>query len=302
MKHEIPNLFIVGAAKSATTSLYYYLKQHPEIFLSTPKEPKYFSRQVINFPQNGPGDQEVYDKKSNILTFDDYLSLFPEPGKFTYAGEASVDNLYYYSIASEIKTLFNNPTAIIVLRNPVDRAFSSYTHLVRDGRETLSFEDALAAEDGRISNNFSFMWHYKAASLYYYQVKNYIEEFGRDSVRILFFEDIKQDTNQSLKSITDFLKLSPFEYQTETKHNESGLPKNLILHSLVTQKSILKNTIKPFIPKSRRKKLKKSIRDRNIKKTTLDRDTRKYLNSYFREDLKSLSDLIQTDLLEKWLT
>lgn len=145
---HVPNFFIVGAAKSGTTSLYHYLKQHPEIYMSPVKEPKYFLASINKFPHNGPGDIEV-DKKI-IRTWDEYLKLFSNASVEKCIGEASCGYLYYCElVAPSIKRISPEAKIIIVLRNPVERAFSAYCYLFREGRETLSFEEALKIEEER---------------------------------------------------------------------------------------------------------------------------------------------------------
>ena len=115
----LPNFLIVGAAKSGTTSLYRYLQQHPDIFMSQKKEPKFFSSQFLKFPFVGPGDQNM--ELSICKTFDKYESLFKYADNIKAVGEASADNLYYYTHAIPlIKKYLGNVKILIILRNPID--------------------------------------------------------------------------------------------------------------------------------------------------------------------------------------
>ncbi|HET9485956.1 MAG TPA: sulfotransferase, partial [Chryseosolibacter sp.] len=165
MSKKLPNFLIVGAAKCGTSSLHKYLEQHPETFMSKVKEPRFISSQVMSGPLRGPGDHKVeawYVKK-----YEDYVRLFEGAENYPAVGESSADTLYFYQgTIPVIKQYLGDPKIIIMLRNPVKRAFSSYQHLVRDLREELSFEEGLKEEPNRIKNNWELIYHYTAASMY----------------------------------------------------------------------------------------------------------------------------------------
>ncbi len=181
---KLPNFLIVGAAKSGTTALYHYLSQHPEIYMSPLKEPKFITSNFLKFPFQGPGDNEV--EKMIVKSFDRYCDLFKGVKNEKAIGEASADNLYYYEQAIfYIKKYIGNPKIIIILRNPIERAYSAYLHLVRDERETLSFKEALAEEEKRRKQNWEFIWFYKNVGFYFNQVKAYLENFTQ--VKVYFY-------------------------------------------------------------------------------------------------------------------
>ena len=162
MTDHLPNFLIVGAAKSGTTSLYYYLMDHPEIYFSKIKEPDYLSSEVLK-------DQYLtrVSLRPYIKTINDYKELFNEVINEKAIGEASTDTIYYHKTTiPRIKSLLGDPKIIIMMRNPPYAAFSMYSHMIRDNRETLSFEDALAIENERIRGNWQCSYHYKARALY----------------------------------------------------------------------------------------------------------------------------------------
>jgi len=120
----VPNIFLVGAAKSGTTAVYVYLYQHPEIYLSYLKEPKFLSITANKFPHNGPGDKKVDD--GVIKSRDEYLNLFKDAEHEKVIGESSADYLYFHnSVIPSIKTISPNAKILIILRSPVDRAYSA---------------------------------------------------------------------------------------------------------------------------------------------------------------------------------
>ena len=167
---KLPNFFLVGAAKAGTTAVYAYISQHPEIYLSPLKEPKHLSISANKFPHNGPGDKKVDD--GIIKSREEYLNLFKDAENVKVVGESSADYLYFYnSVIPLIKTISPYAKILIMLRNPVDRAYSAYRHMLMDNRENLSFEKALKYEDQRRSRNYEFIWFYKDVGFYYKQVK-----------------------------------------------------------------------------------------------------------------------------------
>ena len=146
----LPNFLIVGAAKAGTTSLFEYLGEHPQIFTPAKKEPKFFSYGCYPSPLKGPGDDLV--ESQIVKNFDEYKKLFDNSDAYPLRGEASPDSLYYWNGAiPKIKKILGDVKIIIMIRNPANRAFSNYMHLIRDGRETLNFEAALDAEEYRIN-------------------------------------------------------------------------------------------------------------------------------------------------------
>lgn len=301
---NIPNFFIVGAAKAGTTSLYHYLRQHPDIFISPIKEPKFFSVTANRFPHCGPGDIDV--DNTIIKNLNDYLSLFANVSTQKCIGEASADYLYFHThVAPAIKAFNPKAKIIIILRNPIDRAFSAYKHLVRDGRGTLQFEDALKKEEEeRKKSNYEFIWFYKDLGFYYSQVKTYIEIFGRERVGIYLFDDLKTKPYKVLSDIFNFLEI---ENNTDIDffkpYNTSEIPKLKILHEfLINYDHPLKRYMRPILLRILGKERIESIvnyfkRHNQIK---IHPDTKSYLINLYRNDILSLQDLLKIDL-SGWL-
>ena len=180
MKEKSPNFLIVGGAKCGSTSLYYLLNQHPDIFMPKFKEPLFFISDIIKkiskkdlaYRNEGLKDHFIHNEQ-------DYLKLFQNVKEESAIGEASATYMYYhkYSIP-KIKSLLKNPKIIIILREPVEKSFSQYKHLLKLNAEELSFEESLALEKVRIAENFTAMYHYKAQSLYFEQVKAFFDNFS----------------------------------------------------------------------------------------------------------------------------
>jgi len=294
----LPNFLIVGASKSGTSSIYHYLSQHPDIFLSNiQKEGRYFSQMTGNF--NGPGDKHI--DNTIIRNVEDYISLFNGYANQKAIGDISPEYLYLYekSIPLIKQVLTETVKIIIILRSPVDRAFSSFNHYKRDKREFLPFEEALEKEDERMANNWIWAWQYKNSGLYYQQVKAYLDNFK--NVKVLLYEDFNDDPNKILREICEFIEVSPdFEFDTSYKYNVSGDPKSKVLYKLETSRGLV-NFVKKFIPKKLIAKIKNNLTgEKQMVKSAMNPESRKQLIQFFREDILQLQQLLQKDL-SRWL-
>lgn len=295
--NNIPNLFIPGAAKSGTTSLWWYLSQHPEIFGPAKKEPMYFSSRYVEFPYTGPGDWEL--EKEVIRNLNEYKECYNNSGDPKYLLDASTSYLYYPQCAEDIKSANPDAKIIIILRNPVERAFSSYMHQIRDGYETLSFSDALAMEDDGIKQNYQHIWHYKRAGLYYESVKKYLEVFGEINVKVILFEDFITDPESSLNDMLSYLGLYPHDFDKSVL-NKSGVIRHrflyIILQHMLTSDGCFKKILKKITTKNQRMRFS-AFRDRIfISKTNMNIKDKKILEDYYADDISYLSNLLKKNL------
>lgn len=302
MKENLPDFFIVGAAKSGTTSLYNYLENHPEIFLPKLKEPKYFVSSLNKLPQNGNGDYLTYELMIN--DFEAYKNLFLPKTKQQICGEASVDYLYYSTeVIPLIKQHIANPKIIIMLRDPVKRAFSAYNHLVRDIRETESFEKGLALEEQRVKENYEFIWHYKNAGRYHDSVKNYLEAFK--NVKIIIFEEFVKSPEIIVKEIYQFLGVdSSITPNVEQKFNFTGKPKSKWLQKLLkgSPNQLSRRYLKRLLNDNTRLIIRDKLERLNISEgnSEIEQSTQKKLEKFFYEDKKKLEKLLNIKL-NNWI-
>lgn len=302
MKEKVPNFFLVGAAKAGTTSLYHYLNQHPDIYMSPVKEPKYLTKSANMFPHNGPGDREVDSKV--IKNWDNYLRLFASSDNEKIIGEASADNLYFYNTSIPlIKKISTNPKILIILRDPVERSFSAFKHMKRMNREKLAFENALEQESERKRNNYEFIWFYKELGFYYNQVKAFIDAFGESSTKVVLHKDLKFKYRNMFKEIFTFLEVNEnFEPDISIQHNKSNLIKYSRIDKLLNDKNNVKRYLRPLflnlVGAKRTKNLVNNVKEWNTKK--LNPDTKKRLIRNYKDDILKLQDLINRDL-SHWL-
>ncbi|MFV0593455.1 MAG: sulfotransferase family protein [Draconibacterium sp.] len=295
---KLPNFLIVGASKSGTSSLYHYLKQHPDIYLSEKqKEGRYFSQMKDCF--KGPGDKVVAGTVINSL--ERYSALFEGYNGQEAIGDISPEYLYFYEKAIPLirSTLGSDVRIIIILRNPVDRAFSAYTHFVRDKRETLSFEEALQKEEERNRQRWIWAWQYKNSGFYFKQVKAYLDQF--EYTKVIVYDHLIDHQDKVIKEICSFIGVNPgFKFDTTYKYNVSGSPKSQVLYKLETSRSLVA-FVKKLLPKGIISKLKRNLTgEKQMVKQEINPKTRTELIGFFKEDILKLQDLIGQDL-SPWL-
>lgn len=299
---KLPNFLVIGAGKSGTTSLYFYLAQHPEIYLSPIKEVNFLA--VEGHPPLFQGLRDEREAKAcfSITTLEQYCKLFSGVSNEKAVGEISPYYLYSETAPERIYHYTPDAKLIAILRNPVDRAYSNYLHLLRDGREPLPrFDDALKAEELRIENNWSPSWFYRSSGYYYKFLSRYFERFDSHQIKIWLFEDYVTDPEKVVQEIFKFLGVDPtFIPDTTERYNISGIPKYRILHSLITKSRSIKSLVKPFMSKQLIKVFT-DLRNSNLEKPpAMSLELRRELVEEYRTDIIQLQDLIQRDL-SAWL-
>jgi len=289
----LPNFIIAGATRSGTTSLYYYLNQHPEISFPQLKEPRYFSTIHLKLPQTGPSDDTV-DKKL-IKSFEQYKDLYKNIEN-KMVGDASSEYLYHHTnSAKEIHKALGDIPIIVILRNPVERAFSAYNNLVRDDRESLDFEQAVEAEEVRKKQNWDMMWAYKSVGLYSEQVKTFKSIFS--NVKVLIFDEFAKDPSNILKDVFEFLKVNPnFEVDTSTRYSHSGKPKNKLLSKLSSRQNKFFYGIRVLALKTIPRKYIEKVASKTLEKSIIPEKTKKSLELFFKDDIEKLESVINKDL------
>lgn len=191
-----PNLFVAGTAKAGTTSLWAHLAAHPDIYMSTLKEPHFFADvrrsavPVVKDPQA-------------------YVQLFAEGVGARYRGEASQSYLADPRAAERIRAAVGTPRVIVSLREPVERAYAHYWTWVRTGGERRSFADAVRDELGLEAVDMGAEPPpYVARGFYAEQVLRFRQAFG-PSLLVLFFEEFVADVRGTMRTVYDWLGLDP---------------------------------------------------------------------------------------------
>jgi len=282
-----PNFLIVGAAKSGTTSLYHYLNQHSQVFMPEFKEPQFFVSKLVH--------NKVYKCIENE---EDYFNLFASTESYKCKGEASVFYLYYYeeAIKNILHYLGRDTKIIIILRNPVERAYSAYKHVVSGNPDLMmSFDEALKFEEvqQQCSNNTTPMADYKRMGLYYDSVRAYMNIFA--NVHVMLHNDLKDNPKEEVAKLFNFLDVFPECVDVKKRHNTGRQAwKSKWMGNLVLKDNVFKRFIKkaPFFEVVKKKMVNKT----QVKFKPISPECQKILLSYYENDTNMLSSLIHRDL------
>lgn len=225
----LPDFIIIGAQKCGTTSLYDDLIKHPSILPSFTKEVDFFNKKFhkgvewyrAHFPS------VVYKYCITHIYKQDFIT-----------GEASPDYIIYPHSPKRISTVLPGVKIIVLLRNPVDRAYSHYYHEIRQKRETLSFEDAIGMEEERLRGEFEKMtndenyysfnyntYSYLSRGIYIEQLKRWSNYFNKEQILILKSEDFFEDSQAVFQRTLQFLNLPSWQPEYFGKDNVGYYPK-----------------------------------------------------------------------------
>lgn len=294
MQSNIPNLFVIGAAKSGTTSLYSILSRHPEVFMSRQKATRFF----------------ISDKKySNGLDW--YLqTYFAGAEQYTVRGEATPSYLAQaYKTAPRIReTITGEQTKFIaIFRNPIDRAYSHYWYNrnKKQGDENSSFEDALALEEkleGRTEisgKRYSRTQNYFKNGQYSLCLGEYFKYFKQDQFLFLLFEDLfKEQFHATAARLTEFLHIENVNINY-TKENQARKVGTRPTVKFVRKQRGLMSFLKSYLPSSiqnmMRNQYSKMI-SKPVKYSPMKQETRKMLLEKYEPGIIELEEIIGRDL------
>jgi hypothetical protein len=289
-----PDLFLVGAPKCGTTSMYASLRRHPAIFMSPVKEPEFFSRT--------PGDPDV-------PTLEAYLALFRAARDEKRVGEASVGYLASPTAAARIRTF--NPAAriLIMLRNPVDMMHALHSQLVFNGDEDVpDFEAALALEERRarglslpVDGRLPAWVRYRSMASYSDQVLRYLDAFGREAVRVVIFDDFARDPVAVYAGVLDFLGVEPIGAGPSVGivNPNKQVRSRLVRGLLRRPPGIVRWLARAGLGRARRQKLARRIKQlnqRSVARTPLSADLRRRLQDELAAEVERLGALLGRDL------
>lgn len=285
-----PDFLIVGAAKSGTTSLARYLDQHDEISL--------VSERLEFFGEYENPAFKIQDQS-------DYLKLFEDIPVAVMAGEKSVSYLYSDLAPEQIFSLNSNMRIIIILRNPITRAYSDYWHRVRGGVEELSFSEALDEEPNRIQKGARFELHYATYGLYGKKVAAYQNRFGKENVLILNYDELKRNPGATCSKCHEFLGVSGVGGEANYPvHNKGGIEDSRFKIFLLkmAQNKTVRIIVNLVVPKGIKSKIVGGLIGSYQGKNYPDMDSEDYLRlrEYYKGDVAYLSDISGVDF-RYWL-
>lgn len=295
MNYNIPNLFIVGAGKAGTSSLYCHLSKHPEIYMSPVKEPNFFGND-LQFRASRRTEQE-------------YLNLFKDTQDYKYRGEASVSYLLSKNAAKEIKRFNSEAKIIIMLRNPIEVMHARYYQNRKCLHEDIEvFEKALEKETIRkkgesIPKEAQVIdWlFYREWVRYTDQVKRYVNTFGWENIFIGIFDHFKKDPQDFFSQLGKFLDINGLEdIQAEVVNKNATVRSNLVNRIARGRVKLFKPIIKFILPsRNLRKKIQQNIiryNEKVISREPLNTQLNKKLKNELRSEIEKLSLLLNKDL------
>ena len=311
-----PNFFIVGAGKAGTTSLYNYLQQHPDIYMSPVKEPCYFASEIRAQAMTVPVQRHVAVQSRELPRvlgdgapvkthgwiadeWEDYTRLFAGVRGEKAIGEASAAYLWSDTAAANIRARVPAARIIMILRDPAERAFSQYLQQVAVGLTGATFRAHLEAcrrdQQVKLSPTYPFL----EVGLYSAQVARFLACFPREQVRIYWHEDAWRQPAAMLCDVFRFLEVdATFVPDFSRREHERRAPKARTLHYFL-KKSGLWRQLKRLLPCGAADGLRRAAFVQG-EALTMDPEDRRYLVDYYREDIRNLELLLGRDLGE-WL-
>ncbi|REG89317.1 sulfotransferase family protein [Winogradskyella sediminis] len=290
----IPNTFLIGAQKCATTSIYDWASQHPEICAPlSVKDYEYFTR------------KEFYSNKDLLSSF--YEEVYNDE-KIIFQG--SVHYIYFKEALERIKIANPDSKFVLILRNPIERAISAYNYAVKFNYEDLPIEEAFDMEDQRIETGdirtLSELT-YKTHGLYYKQIAELLKIVNREQIHIILYEDITENPEKVVKDLFSFLDVNNTFLPEFRTLNNTGQIRNKWIQKIGFGDSPIRNffirkVLRVFLSEERWAKLRFFVIHANTKnaktnyESIISKETKNELDAFFREDIDNLERFLGRDL------
>lgn len=273
----LPNFLIIGAAKCGTTSLYRYLAQHPDVFMSAVKETNWFAYE---------GQRE---SRYVVRTPEEYERLFDGVTTQRAVGEASPQYMKSAVAAERIAAALPGVRLVVSLRDPVERAYSSYLNSVRDAAEWRGVDEAMRPGT-----------RYVDQGLYHPQLSRYFDRFARDRIKVILYDDLAADAAAVMRELYAFLGVdATFAVDVSARHNAAAVPRRPILNWMLLKSVAAFHRAFPWLPKDTGIVARITPRLRR-QPEPLPPAIRRRLVDYFRDDVARTGELVGRDL-SRWL-
>lgn len=269
-----PNFFLVGASKAGTTSLAHALGAHPEVFMSSPKEPNFFN---------------LFDDAETVCPkrLKEYLRIYETASREEIVGEASVSYLASSKAAQHIKSFNPDAKILISLRNPIHRARSLYEMYARHGLKD-SFPSTIRDDPWLVNQCF-----------YFEAVGRYLSLFPSDQIMFIDFDDLVQRWDGCLINIFNFLSVSHIQTRNPVLRNKGGVPIHPSLRFLADRRIV--EIAKKAIPQKLHGMLDRNIKGLLFRKIEISPYDARYLGLAFSKDIQRLDAVLKTDYFETWI-
>ena len=301
----LPNFLIIGAPKAGSTALHAALAQHPELYLSGIKEPKFFLCDDTQPPRHGgPGDAHSYQEW--IWKREEYEALFDDAPAGALRGESTPFYLSDFPAQQRIRALIPEVRLIAILRDPVDRAYSNWTHLWSDGLEPVDdFVGACAEEDRRVAAGWARFWRYKGLGLYGAQLRHLYTLFPHEQVHLLRYKDLVDDPRVTLNRICAFLGVAEDVVTEVPSENVSTFVAptllNRFLQTVMRGGAAAGQYFPPQVWRRLSIPLLWALKRERRQRPELNPEDRERLVAFFAEDIRLLEE-VTGDSFGEWLT
>ena len=298
----MPDFLVIGAPKAGTTALHAALAHHPGLYMSPVKEPKFFLSDGPPPTKGGPGDALTY--REHIWRRADYEALFDPAPAGTLRGESTPLYLYDRTAMRRIRAALPDARLIVIVRDPVERAHSNWTHLWSAGLEPVGdFVRACGEEERRIAAGWASFWHYIGLGRYGEQLEYLFTLFPREQVLVLRYRRLVDEPEQTLDEICAFLGVEQGVLAEIPRHNVTAHPEPTRTHRAVSLAQRAGSAVGTFVPgltaATLTGPLERFLQRHSRERQPLDWQQRQELLPRFEDDIKRLEKVLD-ESFEDW--
>ena len=296
---RLPNFVLAGPPKTGSTSLYGYLQQHPQVYMSGNKEPTFFgAADLWSEPYHDYTMRRIANGAPLVREWGDYVALFQDGGEETAIGEASVDYFWLPGAAQAMHAKLPAARLIFVLRDPAERLFSEYLPTLwrAQSGSPISFRAQFVAAVDRFDPAAAVRPH---VGRYATHLERFFALFPRNQVRVYMYEDYRADPAGLLRDIFAFLDVDPgCPIDLSVSHNVPILPRLPRLHAM-RRRLFGKTPLTTWLPEKVRRPLSRWYHQRrsNVRMSPTDRAM---VIDFYREEIMRTAELLERDL-SAWL-
>jgi len=294
-----PNFYVVGAVKAGTTSIWAHLKRHPQVFLPRMKEPHYFADSLSPAPKkvsdlHCPGDVKRYQ------------TLYANCGEVLAVGDASPSYLWDESAPRNIHRACPEARIVIIVRDPIERAYSQYLMNVSTGLEELPPLPAMQRDLAREEKGWWGARLYVALGRYSAQIQRYFDLFGREQVAVFSFGELKRDSQAVFEQIAKHIGVDPEfikDMDVSKAENPFRMPRSRLLQQL-SQSRVTRQIRHAILPESVLAKMRTTKLLYNADKPVQDVESKKFLQNIYEPEMIAVEELLGRklpDLRKSWV-
>jgi hypothetical protein len=297
----LPDFFIAGAPKAGTTAVHAALARHPSLHMAAVKEPKFFLTDGPPPTRGGPGDLQTY--REHVWRRADYEALFEPAPAGSLRGESTPFYLYSRDAQRRIRERIPGARLIVILRDPVERAHSNWTHLWSAGLDPVGdFVLACAEEERRIAAGWADFWHYTALGRYGEQLEHLYAVFPREHVLVFRYRALVEDPARALDRICGFLGVPQGIITEVPRENVTAHPQRSLRHRTLSRALRASAAVSSVLPGAGAVtgSLERTLQRDSPPRQPLTWEQRQALIPRFEADIRLLEDLTGEDYRD-WL-